>query len=68
MEGGEQEINLKLAPRGKALGLDVVNMGLQFSGSFYGAEAVRIQRGKGDVLVIVRYPLYGRSFVADLTR
>jgi len=68
MEGGKQEINLKLTPRGKALGLDVIDLGLQVRGAFYGMEAVRIQRGKDDVRVMVRYPLDGRSSVADLTQ
>jgi len=68
IEGGKQEINLKLTPRGKALGLDMIDLGLQVRGAFYGTEAVRIQRGKDDVRVMVRYPFKGRRTVADLTQ
>jgi len=68
IEGGKQEINLKLTPRGKALGLDMIDLGLQVRGAFYGTEAVRIQRGKDDVRIMVRYPVGGRQSVADLTR
>ena len=68
IEGGKQEINLKLTPRGKALGLDMIDLGLQVRGAFYGTEAVRIQRGKDDVRIMVRYPPWERKSVADLTR
>jgi len=68
IEGGKQEINLKLTSRGKALGLDLIDLGLQVRGAFYGTEAVRIQRGKDDVRIMVRYPLRGRRSLGDLTR
>ncbi len=68
IEGGKQEINLTLTPRGKALGLNLIDLGLQVRGAFYGTEAVRIQRGKDDVRIMIRYPLSERRSLADLER
>ncbi|NOZ14089.1 MAG: efflux RND transporter permease subunit [Acidobacteria bacterium] len=68
IQGGKQEIKLKLNHEGKALGLDVVDLGLQVRGAFYGTEAVRIQREKDDVRVMVRYPLNERRSFADLSK
>jgi len=68
IEGGKQEINLKLTARGKALGLNLIDLGLQVRGAFYGTEAVRIQRGKDDVRIMVRYPAAGRVSLLDLER
>ncbi|NOY68132.1 MAG: efflux RND transporter permease subunit [Deltaproteobacteria bacterium] len=66
IQGGKQEIKLVLTPRGRALGLDVETLGLQVRGAFYGSEAVRIQREKDDVRVMVRYPLSERSSLYNL--
>ncbi len=66
IQGGKQEIKLKLNREGKALGLNLVDLGLQVRGAFYGTEAVRIQREKDDVRVMVRYPLKERRSFADL--
>ncbi len=68
IQGGKQEIKLKLNRKGKALGLNLVDLGLQVRGAFYGSEAVRIQREKDDVRVMVRYPRRERRSFADLTR
>ncbi len=56
LEGGKLEIKLKLTEEGKILGFNVTTLGEQVRGAFYGLEAVRIQRGKDDVRVMVRYP------------
>jgi len=61
IQGGKQEIKLRLTPRGQALGLSVEDLGSQVRGAFYGSEAVRIQREKDDLRVMVRYPLSARS-------
>lgn len=66
IQGGKQEIKLKLNREGKALGLNLVDLGLQVRGAFYGTEAVRIQREKDDVRVMVRYPLKERRSFANL--
>ena len=53
---GKEEMRLRLKPSGKALGLSLGDIALQVRGAFYGSEALRIQRGKDEVKVLVRYP------------
>ncbi len=65
-QSGNQEIRLTLLPAGEALGLDQATLGRQVRQAFYGAEAQRIQRGKDEVKVMVRYPLDQRRTLHDL--
>ncbi|MEO1574900.1 MAG: efflux RND transporter permease subunit, partial [Pseudomonadota bacterium] len=64
-EGGE-EIQLKIKPAAEALGLTLSSLGRQVRQAFYGEEAQRIQRGRDELRVMVRYPLEERRSVADL--
>ena len=41
-------------------------MGMPAASSFYGEEAQRIQRGKDELKVMIRYPLEDRRSIADL--
>ncbi len=69
LQGGKTEIKLKLTKLGKTLGFTDYTLGQQVRGAFYGLEAVRIQRGKDDVRVMVRFPLKQRTslyFLDDL--
>ncbi len=61
LQGGKLEIKLKLTEKGKILGFNVYTLGEQVRGAFYGLEATRIQRGKDDVRVMVRFPEKERS-------
>lgn len=63
---GTQEIRLRVKPEAEALGLTMANVGRQVRQAFYGEEAQRIQRGKNEVKVMVRYPENERRSVADL--
>ena len=63
---GKREIRLELDPRAEALGLSLEALGRQVRQGFYGAEAQRIQRGRDDVRVMVRYPLGERETLASL--
>jgi multidrug efflux pump subunit AcrB len=63
---GGQEIRLSIKPEAEALGLTMVSLGRQVRQAFYGEEAQRIQRGKDEVKVMVRYPRDERRSVADL--
>ncbi|NLE60006.1 MAG: efflux RND transporter permease subunit, partial [Planctomycetes bacterium] len=60
------EITLAIKPHAEALGLRAGDLARQVRQSFYGEEAQRIQRGRDEVRVIVRYPLDERRSVADL--
>ena len=63
---GGDEIKLRIKPEAEALGLTMASLGRQVRQAFYGEEAQRIQRGKDEVKVMVRYPPSERRSVADL--
>jgi multidrug efflux pump subunit AcrB len=63
---GGNEIRLKIKPGAEALGLTIVSLGRQVRQAFYGEEAQRIQRGKDELKVMVRYPEEQRRSIADL--
>ena len=53
---GKREIKLKLKPAARTLGITETDLGRQVRAAFYGAEALRLQRGRNEVKVMVRYP------------
>lgn len=53
---GKREIKLKLKPAARALGITETDLGRQIRSAFYGSEALRLQRGRDEVKVMVRYP------------
>ena len=63
---GGQEIKLSIKPEAEALGLTQSTLGRQVRQAFYGEEAQRIQRGKDELKVMVRYPENDRRSIADL--
>lgn len=65
-DSGSQEIKLSIKPEAEALGLTLQTLGRQVRQAFYGEEAQRIQRGKDELKVMVRYPLEDRRSVANL--
>jgi multidrug efflux pump subunit AcrB len=66
LDSGGEEIKLSIKPEAEALGLTMSSLGRQVRQAFYGEEAQRIQRGKDEVKIMVRYPLDARRSVADL--
>lgn len=67
-ESANQELELKLKPQATNLGITAQNLATQVRQAFFGAEAQRIQRGRDDVRVMVRYPLEARRSLAALNR
>ncbi len=65
-EEGKVELKLSLLPEARTLGLTLQDMARQVRQGFYGDEAMRIQRGRDDVRVMVRYPRGERRSVGDL--
>ena len=63
---GKAELKLDIKPAAEALGLTLRDLGSQVRQAFYGEEAQRIQRGRDDVRVMVRYPADQRRSVGDL--
>ncbi len=53
---GKDEMQLKLKPAARSLGLTLNDLAQQVRHAFYGAEALRIQRDQDEVKVLVRYP------------
>ncbi|HBB41299.1 MAG: acriflavin resistance protein [Nitrospirae bacterium CG18_big_fil_WC_8_21_14_2_50_70_55] len=67
-EPGKREIRLHLRPAARALGVSESDLGHQVRAAFYGAEALRFERGRNEVRVMVRYPEGERQSIADLER
>ncbi len=63
---GGEEIRLRIKPQAETLGLNMSSLGRQVRQAFYGEEAQRIQRGKDELKVMVRYPADERRSIADL--
>ena len=63
---GKSELQLTIRPEGEALGLTLADLAHQVRQGFYGEEAQRIQRGRDDVKVMVRYPAAERRSLANL--
>jgi multidrug efflux pump subunit AcrB len=63
---GKQEMQLGIKPAAETLGLTLQDLGRQVRQAFYGEEAQRIQRGRDDVRVMVRYPESERRSLGDL--
>ena len=64
--GGKDEIQLDILPAAETLGVTLDDLARQVRQAFYGAEAQRIQRGRDDVRVMVRYPASERRSITDL--
>ena len=53
---GKRELKLRLRPEAGALGITETDLAVQVRSAFYGAEALRITRGRNELKVMVRYP------------
>lgn len=63
---GIDELRLSLKPEARTLGLTVNDLADQARSGFYGREALRLQRGRDDVRVKVRYSGDERTRVSSL--
>ena len=63
---GGEEIKLDIKPQAESLGLSMATVGRQVRQAFYGEEAQRIQRGKNEIKVMVRYPEEDRTSINNL--
>ena len=66
---GKRQISVSLDEAGKSLGLTSAGVAAELRASFFGAEALRQQRGRNEIKVLVRLPLEERerlSTVEDL--
>ncbi|MBU1637538.1 efflux RND transporter permease subunit [bacterium] len=63
---GKRELQLKLKPAARSLGITESDLAAQVRSAFYGAEALRLQRGRNEVKVMVRYPKDERESLEDI--
>jgi multidrug efflux pump subunit AcrB len=63
---GKEEMKVDITPEAEAMGLTRADLGRQVRQAFYGEEAQRIQRGRDDVRVMVRYPESERRSLGNL--
>ena len=63
---GKREVKLTILPSAETLGVTLRDLANQVRQAFYGEEAQRIQRGRDDVRVMVRYPSDQRRSLGDL--
>jgi multidrug efflux pump subunit AcrB len=65
---GKTRLDYHLLPQGQSLGLTSFDLGRQLRSAFYGAEALREQRGRDETKVMVRLPKDQRTSEFDLSR
>jgi len=63
---GKEQLNFTLKPEGHSLGLTVREVARQVRDAFYGAEALRQQRLRNEIKVMVRLPEAQRISEADI--
>ncbi len=65
---GKRQMDFQIRPAAQRLGLSAVDIARQVRHAYYGAEAVRIQRGRNEVKVMVRLPENERQSIYFLER
>lgn len=65
---GKQEVRLKLKPKAYFLGLDENEIAGQVRQGFYGAQAQRLQVGRDELRIWVRYPKSGRLTLGQMEK
>jgi len=63
---GRPEIQLELTPEGEAAGISRRRLAQNTRDAFYGREAQRVQRGRDEIKVMVRYPIEERRRLETL--
>ena len=66
LSDGKEELRIELSPQGHLVGLTRSDIVRQVSQAFKGLEAQRIQRGRDDIRVLVRFPIDERNTLASL--
>ena len=62
---GKRQYDIELTPAGEAAGLTQADVARQLRGNFFGDEVQRIQRGRQELKVMVRYPREQRRSAQD---
>jgi multidrug efflux pump subunit AcrB len=64
---GKRQINFRLKPHARSLGIESSELARQLRASFYGAEAIRQQRLRDEIKVMVRLPKNQRCSPSDIS-
>jgi len=67
-DAGLREVQLRLKPAARTLGLTLNDLATQVRAAFFGEEALRVQRGREDMRVYVRLPEGQRDAIDDVER
>ncbi|MCA9604412.1 MAG: efflux RND transporter permease subunit, partial [Myxococcales bacterium] len=65
---GKEQLDFTLRPEARARGITEQMLASQLRNAFYGAEALREQRGRDEIRVFVRRPESERQSLADVER
>ena len=63
---GKRHFEIRLTPAGEAAGITPAMIGKQLRANFHGLEVQRIQRGRDEIKVVVRYPSERRRSLNEL--
>ncbi|NOU60376.1 efflux RND transporter permease subunit [Marinifilum caeruleilacunae] len=63
---GSREVRLRLKPKAYYLGMDLRTITSQIRQGFFGGQAQRLQEGKDEIKVWVRYPKSDRVFIGQM--
>jgi len=66
LSDGKEELQLELKPEARLLGLSLNQVASEVRQSVFGFEVQRVQRGREEVRVMVRYPLEARQSIETL--
>jgi multidrug efflux pump subunit AcrB len=62
---GKWEFQMRVKPNAMAMGIPMADLAETVRGSYYGEEVMRLQRGRHEVKLMVRYPREDRRSLAD---
>ncbi|MEE9255758.1 MAG: efflux RND transporter permease subunit, partial [bacterium] len=65
---GKLELRAELKPQARVLGVSLQDLAFQLRARFFGLEVLRVQRGRDDVKVKVRYPPEERRTFGNVER
>jgi len=63
---GKWEYQVRIKPRAEAMGVSLADLAATIRSSYYGEEVMRLQRGRHEVKLMVRYPRDERRSLATL--
>ncbi len=66
LSDGKEELQIELSPQGYLIGLTRTEIVNQVGQAFKGLQAQRIQRGRDDIRVLVRFPIDERRTISSL--